>query len=123
MRHSGTAESRELKVEDQNKAQQAQAVDSKKEHFVRQKTLQRFGFSLVTLTLYFSFALNWTDMGSGLRERLGDTHVTGSLAMFSLLIILFILLEFFFIRYARQQEISQGMTESNNDKSDKSKGG
>lgn len=81
-------------------------TESSQRQFVKRKVRQRFAFSLVSLILYFSFALNWTAMGSGLRERIGDSHITGSLVVFVSLIVLFILLELIFIRLARKQEAS-----------------
>lgn len=72
--------------------------------FVKRKIKQRFLFSLISLTLYFSFALNWTEFGSALRARIGESHITGSLVIFISLIVLFILLELLFIRLANKQD-------------------
>lgn len=64
---------------------------------IRLKTRRRLLFTLITLLLYFSFVSNWTGLGAGLRQRLGDTHITGSLVMFVALIVLLLLLEVVFL--------------------------
>lgn len=79
-------------------------TEQEKIKFVKRKVLQRLVFTLVSLSLYFSFVLNWTSLGSGLRERIGESYITGSIAMFALLIVLFISLEVLFIYLARKQE-------------------
>lgn len=79
-------------------------TEAEKMQFVRKKTIQRFLFSLISLTLYFSFAFNWTAAGSTLRERIGESHITGSLVMFVLLILGFIVLELLFIWLSHRQE-------------------
>lgn len=61
------------------------------------RTRRRFVFTGITLLLYFSFVLNWTDLGDRLAERLGGSHVTGSLLMFASLVVFFILLELVFL--------------------------
>ena len=68
---------------------------------IRRKTRQRLLFALITLTLYFSYVLNYT--GSGLGERLGDSWVTGSLVMFICLILSFIGLELLFLALNREK--------------------
>ncbi len=78
-------------------------MDSEKALQIRQKIRQRFLFSGMTLVLYFAFALNWTDLGSGLREPLGDSSITGSLLFFVLLIVVFIGFEILFIRYSTRR--------------------
>lgn len=78
-----------------------------KMQFVQRKIKQRLLFSLISLSLYFSFVLNWTDIGSGLRARIGESHFTGSLVIFTSLIVLFILLEWLFIHLARKQDDNQ----------------
>ena len=81
------------------------ALESKeKENFIKRKTMQRLLFSLVTLVLYFSFVLNWTNFGARLRETIGDSHITGSLVMFVVLVVVFILLELLFIYLAAKQK-------------------
>lgn len=64
---------------------------------IRARTRRRFVFTLITLVLYFSFVLNWTAAGDRLAERLGATHITGSLLMFASLVVFFILLELVFL--------------------------
>ncbi len=64
---------------------------------IRARTRRRLVFTLITLLLYFSFVLNWTSLGDRLAERLGASHVTGSLLMFASLIVFFILLELVFL--------------------------
>jgi uncharacterized membrane protein (DUF485 family) len=76
--------------------------DNAKLRMIRRKTRQRLAFALVTLLLYFSFALNWTAAGRGLSTRLGDSWVTGSLLMFAVLIILFIVMELVYLRLNRR---------------------
>ena len=65
---------------------------------VRRRTRQRLAFALVTLIFYFAYLLNYLPRGGFLSERLGDSWITGSLAMFAGLIVLFILLELIFLR-------------------------
>ncbi len=64
---------------------------------IQAKTRRRLLFTLLTLILYFSFILNWTDTGAVLTRRLGDSHITGSLLMFAATIILLVLLELVFL--------------------------
>lgn len=87
-------------------------MQSEKEKFVRRKTAKRFIFAALTLVAYFSFAFNWTVVGGSLRDRLGDSHVTGSLVMFTTLIVIFILLEICFIYLGYRQEMKQKLTTS-----------
>lgn len=65
---------------------------------VRRKTRQRLAFALVTLIFYLAYLLNYLPLGVFLRERLQGSWITGSLAMFAGLIVLFILLELIFLR-------------------------
>ena len=65
---------------------------------VRRKTRKRLAFALVTLVFYLAYLLNYLPVGNFLRERLHGSWVTGSLAMFAGLIVLFILLELVFLR-------------------------
>ena len=65
---------------------------------VRRKTRQRLAFALVTLILYCAYLLNYLPLGAFLRERLQGSWITGSLAMFAGLIVLFLLLELIFLR-------------------------
>ncbi len=71
---------------------------------IARRTRRRFTFSLITLVLYFSYVLNYTAAGEVLGQRLGASHVTGSLVMFSGLIFLFIGLELVFLLLNRRQE-------------------
>ncbi|MEM1153057.1 MAG: hypothetical protein AAGI44_02890 [Pseudomonadota bacterium] len=64
---------------------------------IRRKTRLRLVFALVTLLLYFAFTLNYLPLGERLSQRIGDSWITGSLAMFVLLIVTFIVLEFVFL--------------------------
>ncbi|MEQ9396991.1 hypothetical protein [Haliea sp.] len=64
---------------------------------IKARTRRRMLFTFVTLLLYFAFILNWTGFGSMLAQRLGGSHITGSLLMFCCLIVLFILLELLFL--------------------------
>jgi uncharacterized membrane protein (DUF485 family) len=64
---------------------------------VRRKTRQRLGFTLLTLVMYFTYVLNYTEGGAFLGEKLGDTYITGSLVMFASLIVLFLGLEIVFM--------------------------
>ncbi|PLW82424.1 hypothetical protein CWI75_11725 [Kineobactrum sediminis] len=64
---------------------------------IKSRTRRRMLFSMTTLVLYFAFILNWTEFGSILAQRLGKSHITGSLLMFCGLIVTFILLELLFL--------------------------
>ncbi len=68
---------------------------------IQRKTRQRLGFSLVTLVLYFSYILSYTQSGSFLAEKIGDSHITGSLLLFASLIVIFIGLELLFLALNR----------------------
>ena len=74
---------------------------------IARRTRRRLSFSLVTLLLYFSYVLNYTAGGDRLGERLGTSHVTGSLLMFICLILSFIALELLFLALSRRQERSE----------------
>lgn len=65
---------------------------------VKHKTRYRLAFALVTLVLYFAYLLNYLPSGDFLAHRLGTSWITGSLAMFVGLIVVFILLELLFLR-------------------------
>lgn len=73
-------------------------------HRVQRKTRRRLLFSGIVLVLYFSFVLNWTSVGAGLRENLPGFSVTGSLLMFVLLVVGFIVLELVFLVLSREPE-------------------
>tara|TARA_R110001599_G_scaffold353859_1_gene600529 strand:+ start:30117 stop:30422 length:306 start_codon:yes stop_codon:yes gene_type:complete len=64
---------------------------------VRRKTRHRLVFSLVILVLYFAYLFNYLPSGEFLAQRLGTSWITGSLAMFAGLIVMFILLELVFL--------------------------
>lgn len=65
---------------------------------VRRKTRQRLAFALVTLVCYLAYLLNYMPLGTFLRERLQGSWISGSLAMYGGLILLFIVLELIFLR-------------------------
>lgn len=65
---------------------------------IKRTTRRRFAFTLVTLLLYFSFALNWTEFGAGMSTGIGTTSITGAMLMFALLIVTFVALEYLFLR-------------------------
>ena len=71
--------------------------NTNKLRLIQAKTRRRLLFTLLTLILYSSFVLNWTDTGAALTRRLGESHITGSLLMFASTIILLVLLELVFL--------------------------
>jgi len=71
---------------------------------IRRKTRQRFLFSGVVMVLYFSFVLNWGSTGKVLGSALGESAVSGSLLMFAVLIVTFLLLELVFLYLNRNVE-------------------
>lgn len=73
-------------------------------NFLRRQIRRRFLFASVTLIIYFSYALNYTEVGSFLNQRLGSSYISGSLLMYGLIIISSIGLEWIFLR--TQEEIS-----------------
>ena len=73
-------------------------------NFIQRRIRRRFIFAGVTLILYFSYALNYTEIGSFLNQRLGNSYISGSLLMYGLIIISSILLEWIFLR--TQEEMS-----------------
>jgi hypothetical protein len=68
---------------------------------IKRKTRQRLLFAVITVVMCLSYVLNYTEGGSFLAEPLGDSHVTGSLAMFAGLIVIYILLELLFLALNR----------------------
>ncbi len=64
---------------------------------IKRKTRQRLGFTAVTMALYFTYVLSYTDGGAFLGETLGDSHISGSLALYVFLIVVFIVLEVIFL--------------------------
>ncbi|MEM6582718.1 MAG: DUF485 domain-containing protein [Pseudomonadota bacterium] len=75
---------------------------------IRRKTRMRLSFALVTLLLYFCFVLNYVSIGDFLSQRLGSSWITGSLAMFVLLIVTFIVLEFVFLFFDTEDDPKAG---------------
>lgn len=73
-------------------------------NFLRRQIRRRFLFASVTLIIYFSYALNYTEIGSFLNQRLGSSYISGSLLMYGLIIISSIGLEWVFLR--TQEEMS-----------------
>lgn len=71
------------------------------------RTRRRFLFSLIALSLYFSFSLAWTDAGAFLSQPLGDGLMNGALLLFILLIVSFIALEFIFLRIAKRELLKE----------------
>lgn len=71
---------------------------------IQRKTRQRLMFAGITLLMYFAYVLNYTAMGSFLGEKIGGSQLTGSLAMFMGLIVIFILLELIFLALNTREE-------------------
>ncbi len=74
---------------------------------VKRKTRQRLIFTAMTMVLYFSYVLSYTNMGSFLSDTLGESHVSGSLALYAALIVIFIIIEVFFL-YLNADKKAQG---------------
>lgn len=74
---------------------------------VKRKTRQRLIFTAITMTLYFSYVLSYTSMGSFLSDPVGDSHVSGSLALYTVLIVVFIIIELIFL-YINADKKTQG---------------
>jgi hypothetical protein len=70
---------------------------------IKRKTRQRLLFAVVTMTLYFSFALNYLEGSAALIASFGIGGVPGPLVMFVGLVLLFILLELIFLFLNRGQ--------------------
>jgi len=64
---------------------------------IKRKTRRRFVFAGITLAMYFTFVLNWTEAGAALGSLLGDSHISGSILLFAGLIVLMIGLEVIFL--------------------------
>ena len=73
---------------------------------IRRKTRQRYLYALITMSLYFSFTLNYTEYGAELIARLAIGKVPGAVVMFALLVVAFIVLESLFLLRARREEPS-----------------
>ena len=67
-------------------------------NFLRRQIRRRFLFASATLIIYFSYALNYTEVRSFLNQRLGSSYISGSLLMYGLIIISSIGLEWIFLR-------------------------
>ena len=74
---------------------------------VKRKTRQRLVFTAITMALYFSYVLSYTNMGSFLSDTLGESHVSGSLALYGALIVVFISIELLFL-YLNADKKTQG---------------
>lgn len=70
---------------------------------IKRKTRQRLLFAVISMTLYFSFTLNYLEGGAALIASLGIGGVPGPLVMFVGLVLLFILLELIFLFLNRDQ--------------------
>tara|TARA_B110000971_G_C19952898_1_gene474242 strand:+ start:592 stop:834 length:243 start_codon:yes stop_codon:yes gene_type:complete len=64
---------------------------------IRSKVRQRFLFVSITVLLYSSFVLCYTENGQFLGEVVGDSATSGGLILFLGLIVVFLLLEYIFI--------------------------
>ncbi len=73
------------------------------ERRIRIRTRRRFVFSGLVMVLYFSFVINWTSAGASLRETMAGSSITGSLLMFSALVLTFVLLEAVFLWRASKE--------------------
>ena len=71
--------------------------------WVQRTARRRLLFTGLILVLYFSFVLNWTSAGAGLTASLPGLSMTGSLLMFVLLLVGFILLEVIFLLLSRDR--------------------
>jgi uncharacterized membrane protein (DUF485 family) len=74
---------------------------------VKRKTRLRLIFTAITMVLYFSYVLSYTTMGSFLSDTLGESHVSGSLALYATLIVVFIIIELLFL-YLNADKKTQG---------------
>jgi len=74
---------------------------------VRRKTRQRLIFTGITLSLYFTYVLSYTSMGSFLSDTVGESHVSGSLVLYGALIIVFVMIELIFL-YLNADKKTQG---------------
>jgi len=79
---------------------------------IKRKIRLRLAFAAFTMMLYFSYALNYTAVGSFLGDPLGESHITGSLAMYVGLIALFIVLELIFLGINRDKKADAGAGKS-----------
>ena len=65
---------------------------------IKRRIRRRLFFTGLTLLLYFSYVLNYAEMGSFLGQRLGTSFISGSLLMYGSLIVGFLALECVFLR-------------------------
>jgi len=78
--------------------------DTEKLRVVAVRTRRRLVLTLVTMACYFAFVINWTPLGRGLHQPLGEHPATGSLLMFAGLIVLFLSMELgFLMHYLRSR--------------------
>ncbi len=75
--------------------------NDKKIQIIKTKTRRRYIFAVMTLALYFSFALNWTEAGAGLGVLIGDSHISGSVLMFAGIIVTMVCFELLFLALNR----------------------
>jgi len=83
-------------------------VNKEKLEFIKRKTRQRLVFTAITMVLYFTYVLSYTSAGSFLSDTLGQSHVSGSLALYTGLIVVFILLELLFLFINRDKQSRGG---------------
>lgn len=65
---------------------------------IHKKVRQRFRYSAITLLLYASFVICYTDAGRALSRPLGNSQINGALLLFTGLILLFLALEYLFLK-------------------------
>ena len=70
---------------------------------IHKRTRRRFTFTAVALFFYFSFAFVWTDAGAALSNPIGDGAMNWALLMFISLIIIFVSMEFVFLRISAKE--------------------
>ena len=81
--------------------------NDKKLAAIRKKSQQRFLFAGITLALYMSFVLPYTQMGSFLNKTLGDSLISGALVLFVALILIFLVMEYLFIHINEKNDQEQ----------------
>lgn len=70
---------------------------------IRRTTRRRFLFSVVTLILYSSFVLCYTDAENFLQRIIGDSGISWGLVLFIFLIPTFLTLEYIFLRLYQKE--------------------
>ena len=78
--------------------------ERRKIEVVKRKTRLRLLFTALTMGLYFSYLFNYTSAGAFLGDRIGDSSISGSLVMYAGLIVVFIVLELFFLQINRSRD-------------------